>query len=97
MGFGFLTGQWISATAPLLVNLLGIDQVSQAFGFLTAVRGAAALDSPPLAGLLVDLTQDSLFALYLCGGLLFLSGVIYSCAILLLNKKTTTMKALYDS
>jgi len=95
VSFGLLTGQWISATAPLLVHLLGIDQVSQAFSLLTAVRGVAALVSPPLAGLLVDLTKDPLFALYLCGGLLFLSGLVYSLAIILLKKKTTIM-TMYD-
>jgi len=94
--FGLLTGQWIAATAPLLVDLLGIDQVSQAFSLLTAVRGGAALVSPPMAGLLVDLAADPLFALYLCGGLLFLSGMVYSLAIVMLKKKTSMM-TMYES
>eukprot|EP00091_Calanus_sinicus_P003942 TRINITY_DN14118_c0_g1_i1.p1 TRINITY_DN14118_c0_g1~~TRINITY_DN14118_c0_g1_i1.p1 ORF type:complete len:187 (-),score=40.15 TRINITY_DN14118_c0_g1_i1:58-618(-) len=50
--FGFLTGQWIAATSPLLVSLLGIDQLSQAFGLLTFVRGVASPDlTPPYAGI----------------------------------------------
>merc|ERR1719233_2472801 len=85
--FGFLTGQWIAATSPLLVSLLGIDQLSQAFGLLTFVRGVSSLISPPLAGLLVDLTINPLIALYFSGGLLLVSGGVYSLAILVLNRR----------
>eukprot|EP00092_Neocalanus_flemingeri_P002445 GFUD01002615.1.p1 GENE.GFUD01002615.1~~GFUD01002615.1.p1 ORF type:complete len:457 (+),score=94.38 GFUD01002615.1:314-1684(+) len=92
--FGFLTGQWIAATSPLLVSLLGIDQLSQAFGLLTAVRGLASLVSPPLAGLLVDLTTNPLLALYLSGMLLMLSGLVYTLAVWMFRRKTR-MKAMY--
>ena len=85
--FGFLTGQWIAATSPLLVSMLGINQLSQAFGLLTAVRGVASLVSPPLAGVLVDLTINPLFALYLSGWLLVSSGLTYSGAIWVLKRK----------
>merc|ERR1719347_1157364 len=85
--FGFLTGQWIAATSPLLVSMLGIKQLSQAFGLLTAVRGVASLVSPPLAGVLVDLTINPLFALYLSGWLLVSSGLTYSGAIWVLKRK----------
>jgi len=85
--FGFLTGQWIAATSPLLVSMLGIQHLSQAFGLLTAVRGVASLVSPPLAGVLVDFTINPLFALYLTGLLLLVSGLVYSLAIWLLKRK----------
>jgi len=85
--FGFLTGQWIAATSPLLVSMLGIKQLSQAFGLLTAVRGVASLVSPPMAGMLVDLTINPLLALYLSGWLLLGSGAAYSLAIWVLKRK----------
>jgi len=85
--FGFLTGQWIAATSPLLVSLLGIDQLSQAFGLLTFVRGVASLVSPPLAGMLVDLTINPLIALYLSGILLLFSGVVYSFAVFIFQRR----------
>jgi len=85
--FGFLTGQWIAATSPLLVSLLGINQLSQAFGLLTAVRGMASLVSPPLAGVLVDLTINPLDALYLSGLLLAVSGLTYSLAVWVLERR----------
>jgi len=85
--FGFLTGQWISTTSPLLVKLLGISQLSQAFGLLTAVRGAASLASPPLAGLLVDLTGRGNLSLQISGSFLLVATAIYSVAVFVLNKK----------
>eukprot|EP00092_Neocalanus_flemingeri_P003482 GFUD01003731.1.p1 GENE.GFUD01003731.1~~GFUD01003731.1.p1 ORF type:complete len:459 (+),score=139.31 GFUD01003731.1:53-1429(+) len=85
--FGFLTGQWIAATSPLLVSLLGIDQLSKGFGLLTFVRGVASLVSPPLAGMLVDLTINSLMALYLSGMLLLLSGAVYSLAVFVFSRR----------
>jgi len=93
--FGFLTGQWIAATSPLLVSLLGINQLSQAFGLLTAVRGVASLVSPPLAGMLVDLTINPLHALYLSGLLLAVSGLIFSLAVWVLGKRKR-MNVLYQ-
>merc|ERR1712096_232904 len=73
--------------APLLLSLLGIQQLSQAFGLLTAVRGMASLISPPLAGLLVDLTTNPMLALYLSGMLLMLSGLVYTIATWMFRRK----------
>jgi len=85
--FGFLTGKWIAATSPLLISLLGIQHLSQAFGLLTAVRGVASLVSPPLAGMVVDFTINPLNALYLSGMLLMMSGLAYTLAIWLFKRK----------
>ena len=93
--FGFLTGKWIAATSPLLISLLGIQHLSHAFGLLTAVRGVASLVSPPLAGMLVDLTINPLHALYLSGLLLAVSGLIYSLAVWVLEKRKR-MNVLYQ-
>jgi len=93
--FGFLTGQWIAATTPLLVSLLGLEQLSQAFGLLTALRGLASLVSPPLAGLLLDLTTNISIPLYLSGSFLLLSGGIYSFSVLLL-KRSCNIESVYE-
>jgi len=85
--FGFLTGQWIAATSPLLVSLLGIGQLGQAFGLLTAVRGLASLFSPPMAGMVVDLTNNPLLALYMSGILLMMSGTVYTLAVFMYKRK----------
>jgi len=87
MGFGFLTGKWIAATSPLIVSLLDIENLSQAFGLLTAVRGVASMVSPPLAGVLVEISSNPLHALYLSGILLMISGIIYSLAVWMFKRK----------
>jgi len=87
--FGFLTGQWIAATSPLLVRLLGLPQLSKAFGVLTAIRGAASMASPPLAGVLVDTSGHPIIALQLSGACLALSAGIFSVAVFLYKRKMT--------
>lgn len=56
--YGWLTGCWIAVMSPIFVRLLGLQLLSPAFSFLTAVRGLATLSGPPLAGALVDRFQD---------------------------------------
>ena len=56
--YGWLTGCWIAVMSPIFVRLLGLQLLSPAFSFLTAVRGLATLSGPPLAGALVDKFQD---------------------------------------
>jgi len=85
--FGFLTGQWIAATSPLLVRLLGLPQLSKAFGVLTAIRGAASMASPPLAGVLVDISGQPTIALHLSGACLALSAGIFSVAVTLYKRR----------
>jgi len=85
--FGFLTGHWIAATSPLLVRLLGLPQLSKAFGVLTAIRGAASMASPPLAGVLMDLTGRSTIALQLSGACLALGAGIFSLAVFIYNRR----------
>merc|ERR1712013_560670 len=63
--YGWLTGCWIAVMSPIFVRLLGLQLLSPAFSFLTAVRGLATLSGPPLAGALVDKFQDKLAAIYL--------------------------------
>jgi len=85
--FGFLTGQWIAATSPLLVRLLGLNQLSKAFGVLTAIRGAASMASPPLAGVLVDLTGRPTIALQLSGACLAVAAGVFSFAVFIYNRR----------
>merc|ERR1719167_632671 len=55
--FGLFLSAWIAVTSPLLVDLLGLDLLTSAFGILTFVRGIAALLGPPLAGFVIDITS----------------------------------------
>ena len=85
--FGFLTGQWIAATSPFLVQLLGVFNINKALGLLTFVQGAASLISPPLAGISVEMSSNPLMALYVSAFLLMISATVYTTAILVMDKK----------
>jgi MFS transporter, MCT family, solute carrier family 16 (monocarboxylic acid transporters), member 14 len=41
---------FIALTSIVLVDLLGIQQLTNAFGLLCLLRGVAAIAGPPLAG-----------------------------------------------
>jgi len=81
--FGFVTGCEVGCTSPLLVKLLGLSCLTQAFGIMTALRGVAALVGPPTAGLLVDQFDDPGLALCLCGALMVASSVVAGIAAVL--------------
>jgi MFS family permease len=78
---GLLTGAWISATSPLLVSLLGVAHLGTAFGRLTAVRGLAALASPPLAAVLAAALALPTLPLHISAGLFAAAAITHSIAI----------------
>jgi len=48
--FGFFVSGYISLTSIILVDLLGLDNLTNAFGLLILFRGAASIVGAPLAG-----------------------------------------------
>merc|ERR1711974_276653 len=67
--------------------LLGLPQLGTAFGRLTAVRGVAALASPPLAAMLAEHMAMPLLPLYLSSGLFAASTLLFSIAVLVYDRK----------
>lgn len=49
---------YISLTSIILVDLLGLDKLTNAFGLLILFRGAAAIVGSPLAGAVYDATNS---------------------------------------
>lgn len=72
--FCFLAG-YISLTSIILVDLLGLDKLTNAFGLLILFRGAAAIVGSPLAGALYDATQSYSIPFYVAGALFAVSAV----------------------
>jgi len=85
--FGFLTGMWVAATPPTLINLLGVPMLGPAFGLLTAFRGCAALGGPPLAGMVVDLLSDQASALVVAGCGMTLSSLFYIVSTVVIRRR----------
>lgn len=53
-----LAAGYISLTSIILVDLLGLDKLTNAFGLLILFRGAAAIVGSPLAGAVYDATES---------------------------------------
>jgi len=78
--FGTFLSAWCAVTSPAIVDIAGLDLLTSGFGTLTFVRGFAALIGPPIAGYLVDSTENKENAFYLSAALLFTSAVICGMA-----------------
>ena len=74
--FVYLTSAgYISLTSIILVDLLGLDKLTNAFGLLILFRGAATIVGSPLAGALYDATQSYSIPFFVAGGLFALSAI----------------------
>ncbi|XP_055634372.1 monocarboxylate transporter 3-like isoform X3 [Toxorhynchites rutilus septentrionalis] len=75
IAFGIAVAGYISLTSIILVDLLGLDKLTNAFGLLILFRGAATIVGSPLAGALYDATQTYSVPFYVAGGLFGLSAI----------------------
>lgn len=69
------TAGYISLTSIILVDLLGLDKLTNAFGLLILFRGAAAIVGSPLAGAVYDATHSYTVPFLMAGGFFFVSAV----------------------
>lgn len=70
-----ITAGYISLTSIILVDLLGLDKLTNAFGLLILFRGAAAIVGSPLAGALYDATQSYNVPFFVAGAFFAISAV----------------------
>jgi len=59
VALGFSAAPFISLTSVVLVDLLGLDSLTSAFGLLIAFRGTSAVLGPPLAGAVYDANENA--------------------------------------
>ncbi|XP_022127254.2 monocarboxylate transporter 12 [Pieris rapae] len=74
--FGFTIGAYVGLTSVVLVDLLGLEKLTNAFGLLLLFQGIASLIGPPFAGWLYDTYQSYSPGFYVAGGTISLSGII---------------------
>lgn len=48
--YGFTIGAYVGLTSVILVDLLGLEKLTNAFGLLLLFQGIASFVGPPLAG-----------------------------------------------
>lgn len=73
--FGIAVSGYISLTSIILVDLLGLDRLTNAFGLLILFRGAAAIVGSPLAGAVYDATSSYTVPFLMAGGFFFISAI----------------------
>ena len=74
--YGFFVATFVSLTSIVLVDLLGLDNLTSAFGLLVLFRGLASMIGTPVAGALYDQSQSYDTPFYLAGGFLIISSFI---------------------
>ncbi|XP_054281958.1 monocarboxylate transporter 12 isoform X2 [Macrosteles quadrilineatus] len=74
--FGFTIGAYVGLTSVILVDLLGLNKLTNAFGILLLFQGIASFLGPPIAGWLYDALQSYNPGFYVAGGTLAVSGMM---------------------
>ncbi|CAG5128796.1 unnamed protein product [Candidula unifasciata] len=72
--FGVFIGVYVSLTSIVLVDLLGLDALTNSFGLLLLFQGAATFVGPPFAGWLCDWTGSYDISFIVMGSLIAVSG-----------------------
>merc|ERR1719431_1970150 len=86
LAFGFFVAAYISLTSIVLVDLMGLDNLTSAFGLLTLFRGFSSMIGPPINGWIFEATSLYNVSFFVSGGFLLLAGVI-SCGVHLLKSR----------
>uniref|UniRef100_A0A5S6Q002 Major facilitator superfamily (MFS) profile domain-containing protein n=1 Tax=Trichuris muris TaxID=70415 RepID=A0A5S6Q002_TRIMR len=74
--FGLFIAPYISLTAVILVEELGLDQLTNAFGLIVLARGISAMVGSPMGGAVYDSTGTYKYSFLVAGTLIFISGLI---------------------
>jgi MFS family permease len=74
--FGATVGVYVSLTSVILVDLVGLDKLTNAFGLLLLFEGAASVIGPPIVGKLYDEFNDYRPGFWLAGAMFAFSGLM---------------------
>ncbi|XP_064615167.1 uncharacterized protein LOC135479278 [Liolophura sinensis] len=74
--FGLFIGVYVSLTSVVLVDLLGLEKLTNSFGLLLLFQGVATLIGPPIAGWIYDGTGSYDISFIAEGTMIALSGVM---------------------
>nr|CDS28168.1 monocarboxylate transporter [Hymenolepis microstoma] len=74
--FGLSIAAFVSLRIILLVEMLGLDRLTNAYGFLLLFQGVAYMASSPILAAFYDAYSDYRFTFLLGGGCLIISGIM---------------------
>lgn len=86
---GLSVSAFIALTSIVVVDLLGLDVLTSAFGLIGAGRGISSIVGPPLAGLVYEMTSDYKASFFMAGTFFLAAGVIGQAAYFLKKTKTS--------
>ena len=85
--FGFFAAAYISLTSIILVDLLGLDNLTSAFGLLSLFKGVSSVMGSPIAGAVFDATGNYDISFYMAGSFLVGASLVSFSAQALQMKK----------
>ncbi|XP_057325967.1 monocarboxylate transporter 12 [Microplitis mediator] len=74
--FGFTVGAYVGLTSVILVDLIGLERLTNAFGLVLLFQGVASLLGPPIAGWLYDALNSYDPGFFVGGAMITISGLI---------------------
>ncbi|KAM7302991.1 hypothetical protein ISCGN_018499 [Ixodes scapularis] len=74
--FGATSGAFVSLTSVILVDILGLERLTNAFGLLLLFEGVACLVGPPMTGWLYDYTGSYDPGFFISGAMIALGGIM---------------------
>ncbi|XP_047489366.1 monocarboxylate transporter 12-like isoform X1 [Penaeus chinensis] len=74
--FGSMSGAYVGLTSVVLVDLLGMERLTNAFGLLLMFQGIASILGPPMCGFLFDQTGSYDYSFLLAGSMIAISGLM---------------------
>ncbi|KAG8228578.1 hypothetical protein J437_LFUL009283 [Ladona fulva] len=74
--YGFTIGAYVGLTSVILVDLLGLAKLTNAFGLLLLFQGIASFLGPPIAGWLYDALGSYDPGFYVAGVMIAVSGLV---------------------
>ncbi|XP_069947319.1 monocarboxylate transporter 14-like isoform X2 [Cherax quadricarinatus] len=75
--FGLFVSPFIALTSIIIVDLLSLRQLTNAFGLLCIFRGVAGILGPPVSGSIYDATKSYDVSFYCAGVLLFVCAALH--------------------
>ncbi|XP_067128273.1 LOW QUALITY PROTEIN: monocarboxylate transporter 12-like [Centruroides vittatus] len=76
--FAVFISAYMCLTSIILVDLVGLDRLTNAFGLLSLFRGAASIIGSPVAGSIYDITGSYTFPFFAAGGMLIMAAILSS-------------------
>jgi len=80
VAFGFFVSAFVSLQTIVVVDLFGLENLTEVFGFLKLFIGISCVIGTPFAGFLYDQTQTYNIPFYVAGGVLVFSSIFTSIA-----------------